>query len=93
MNILKCLECVNAKNLGLFASGLAMGTAGLKILTSKDAKKVYVSCVAAGLRAKECVLDTVTKVQTNAEDILAEAKQINDDRAEEDAAKEISEEE
>lgn len=84
------LNALNAKNISLFASGLAMGTAGIKILASRDARKVYVGCVAAGLRAKECVLDTVTKVQENAEDILAEAKQINEERAAEDAAREIS---
>lgn len=87
MNILHLL---NAKNIGLFASGLAVGTAGIKVLASKDAKKVYTSCVAAGLRARDCVMETVTKVQENAEDILAEAKQINEDRAAEDAAKEVN---
>ena len=35
----------------------------------------------AVLRAKEVVLKTATKVQENAEDIYAEAKQINEDRA------------
>ena len=35
----------------------------------------------AVLRAKECVMDTVTTVQENAEDIYEEAKQINEDRA------------
>lgn len=34
------------------------------------------------LRAKECVMKTVTNIQENAEDILEEAKQINDERAE-----------
>lgn len=29
------------KHLGLFAAGVLFGTAGLKILSSKDAKKVY----------------------------------------------------
>ena len=65
------------KNLGIFAGGVLFGTAGVKLLSSKDAKKVYTHCTAAVLRAKECVMDTVTSVQENAEDILAEAKQIN----------------
>lgn len=86
------MSILNAKNISLFASGLAVGTAGLKVLASKDARKVYASCVAAGLRVRDCVMDTVTKVQENAEDILAEAKQINEDRAAEDDAKEIREE-
>lgn len=55
------------------------------MLSSKDAKKVYTNCTAAVLRAKECAMKTATTVQENAEDILAEAKQINEERAEKDA--------
>ena len=33
------------------------------------------------LRAKECVMKTVTNIQENAEDIYAEATQINEERA------------
>lgn len=51
-------------------------------VTSKDAKKAYTHCTAAALRAKDSVMKTVTKVQENAEDIYAEAKQINRDREE-----------
>ena len=68
------------KKIGMFAAGTIFGTAGVKILSSKDAKKLYANCTAAVLRAKESVMDTVTIVQENAEDIYAEAKQINDDR-------------
>lgn len=45
-----------------------------RVHTSRDARKAYVSCVAAGLRAKDCVLDTVTRVQEGAENIRAKAK-------------------
>lgn len=69
-----------------FCRGLLFGTAGLKILSSKDAKKIYTNCTAAVLRAKDCVMKTATTVQENAEDILSEAKQINEDRAAEEAA-------
>ena len=51
----------------------------------KDAKKVYTNCTAAVLRAKDCVMKTATTVQENAEDILAEAQQINEKRAQEEA--------
>ena len=67
------------KKIGLFAGGVLFGTAGVKLLSSKDAKKVYTECTAAALRAKDCVMKTVTNVQENAEDILAEAQQINED--------------
>lgn len=69
------------KKSGLFAAGVLFGTAGIKILTSKDAKKLYTECTAAVLRAKDCVMKTATSLQENAEDIYAEAKGINEDRA------------
>lgn len=72
---------IDVKKVGTFVAGVLFGTAGIKILSSKDAKKAYVHCTAAALRAKKSVLDTVATVQENAEDILAEAKQLNEDRA------------
>ena len=72
------------KHIGLFAAGLLFGTAGLKILTSKDAKKVY-----AALRAKDCIMHTVTSVREGADDIYADAKAINDHRAAEAEAETI----
>lgn len=72
---------IDLKKGGLFAAGLLFGTAGIQILSSKDAKKVYTNCTAAVLRAKESVMKTVTKVQENAEDIYAGAQQINEERA------------
>lgn len=74
---------VNWKKIATFAGGALFGTAGVKVLASKDAKKVYTNCTAAVLRAKDCVMKTTTKVQENAEDILAEAKEINRVREEE----------
>ena len=72
------------KKAGIFAGGVLFGTAGVKILASDDAKKVYTNCTAAVLRAKDCVMKTATTVQENAEDILAEAKDINEKRRQED---------
>lgn len=71
----------DGKKTGIFAVGVAFGTAGIKILTSKDAKKLYTNCTAAVLRAKACVMKTASAIQENAEDIYAEAQQINEDRA------------
>ena len=73
--------------IGLFAGGVLFGTAGVKILTSQDAKKCYTNATAAVLRAKDCVMETVTNVRENCGDILADAKEINAERAaqEEDA--------
>ena len=66
---------------GMFVCGLLFGTAGLKALATDEAKKVYVAGTAAALRAKECTMEEVTKVQECAEDILAEAKQVNAEKA------------
>ena len=69
------------KKLALFAGGVLFGTAGIKLLSSKDAKKVYTHTTAAALRMKESVMKTVTTVQENCSDILASAKEINEARA------------
>ena len=74
------------KKFGLFAAGVLFGTAGIKMLSSKDAKKVYTHTTAAVLRAKDSVMETVTTVRENAEDIYADAKAINEQRAQEAAA-------
>ena len=79
------LSVSTMKKIGLFAGGVLFGTAGVKVLSSRDAKKVYTNCTAAALRAKDCVMKTATTVQENAEDILAEAQQINEKRAQEEA--------
>ena len=77
------------KHPGLFAAGVLFGTAGIKALSSKDAKKLYTNCTAAVLRAKK----VVTTIQENAEDIYADAKQINEEReAAEEAVEDVAEE-
>ena len=78
-------DILKLKKAGIFAGGVLFGTAGVKLLSSKDAKKAYTNCTAAVLRAKDCVMKTAALVQENAEDILAEAKQINEERAAKEA--------
>ena len=63
--------------LGIFAAGVLFGTAGIK--------KVYTHGTAAALRAKDFCMKTVATVQENAEDIYAEAVQINEERASQEA--------
>lgn len=71
----------DCKKYGYMLGCAVMGVIGAKVLTSKDAKKVYTQATAAALRVKEEVMTTVTAVRESAGDILADAKQINDDRA------------
>lgn len=68
------------KKAGIFAGGVLFGSAGLKVLAGRDAKRVYTYCVAAGLRAKDSAMDAVTNIQENFEDIVEEAKLINEER-------------
>lgn len=75
--------------LALFAGGVLFGTAGVQILGSKDAKNVYTQATAAVLRAKDSVMTTVTTIRENGDDILADAKAINEERAK----KEVKEQE
>ena len=84
------LDIGKVKKIGLFASGVLFGTAGVKVLGSKDAKKFYINCLAAGLRAKDCVMTTATNIQENAEDILAEAKENKEEVFEDESQAEES---
>ncbi len=78
---------INWKKIGLFAGGVLFGSAGFKVLGSKDAKKCYTQTTAAVLRAKECVMTNANNIKENCDDILSDAKAINEERAAaEDAA-------
>ena len=68
------------KGVGLFALGTLFGLEGIKLLSSKDAKKVYAHCTAGVLRAKDSVVTQVTTLQENCSDIYEDAKVINEKR-------------
>ena len=71
--------------LALFIGGALFGSAGIKLLTSKDAKKAYTHTTAAVLRMKDAVMETATSGQENTADILADAKDLNETRAQNEA--------
>ena len=72
-----------------FLGGVLMGTAGVAVLSSKDAKNAYTHCTAAVLRAKDSVMKTTATVKENCGDIYADAKDINEKRYEQDKETEI----
>ena len=74
---------------GKIACGFALGTAGVQLLISKDAKKCYTHVTAAVLRCKDSVLETATTIKENCQDISADAKEINEERYAKDRAQEI----
>ena len=67
--------------IALFVGGSVFGSAGLKLLGSKDARKLYAHATAAVLRCKDQVMHDVETVQESCSDILADAKAINEERA------------
>ena len=77
---------MNWAKVALFAGGALFGSA------SKDAKKLYTQCTAAVLRMKDSVMETATTLQENCGDILADAKEINEERAAADEAAVVADE-
>ena len=72
MNILKM------KKTGIFLGVVLFGTVGVKILSSDCVKKTFTRATAGALKVKDSFLETTKKIQENVEDILAEAKEINE---------------
>ncbi len=59
--------------IGIFAAGMWFGAEGIKLLSCKEAKKVYDYWTAEALRAKDYIKE-------NAGEVYEEAKQINKKR-------------
>ena len=67
--------------IALFVGGTLFGSAGFKVLGSKDARKVYTEVTAAVLRCRDQIMRDVETVQETCSDIVADAKIINAERA------------
>lgn len=80
---------MNWSKLGIFAGGVLFGTAGVSILSSKDAKKVYTQCTAAVLRGKDSIMQTATNIRENCGDIYEDAMDINEERYAKEEAMEL----
>lgn len=71
------------EKLAFLAGGALLGSYGVRILTSRDAKRAYTHTTAAVLRMKDEVMKDVTCIRENCEDIAAAAKDINEKRQQE----------
>ena len=67
--------------IALFVGGTLFGSAGFKVLGSRDARKFYTEVTAAVLRCKDQIMRDVETVQETCSDIVADAKIINEERA------------
>lgn len=72
----------------LFLAGTVFGSLGFKILASKEAKRLYTKGTALGLKSYDEVMKTVQKIQSEAEDILDNARQMNEKEKEQENIKE-----
>lgn len=58
----------------LVGAGFLAGTAGVKAVTSKTARKIYVKGLVQGLKAKESCETLVEEAKAQFDDIMAEAE-------------------
>lgn len=71
---------MNWKALRTLGYGFLLGTAGVKILSSEDAKKVYTHVTAAVMRCTDSLIVTANNIKENCQDIAEDAKDINEER-------------
>lgn len=67
---------MNLLSARLVGYGVLLGTVGVKILTSDDAKRLYTHCTAAAMRGVDEVAKVYTALKENCEDIGVDAKEI-----------------
>ena len=75
----------------LVAYGFLLGTAGVKMLTSREAKKAYTAVTSVGFRCADDLMKTVQTFRENCEDIAADARAMNDKIYREEDARKIEE--
>ena len=89
---IKLLKVAKAtlKTPGVFAGG-AFGTVGLKLLSSKDAKKGYSVVLSKLYKAKDEVEGTISNIKQHADDVVADAKDLYDKEKKESNLLELEE--
>ena len=64
---------------GAFLSGLAIGSVGLKLVGSKEAKHFYAKSLAKMYKAKDSFDGTLSQVKQHMDDVVDEAKNMYDE--------------
>lgn len=72
---LKKLSKVGKKG-SLFMGGLLFGTAGLRLLSSKEAKNIYAHTLAKSFKIKDEIDASVSTIKQHADDVYENAKDI-----------------
>lgn len=68
-----------------FLGGVLFGTLGLKVLTGKDAKRLYANVIAKGYEARDEIEASIDHVKQQGEDVLADAQAIYEAKKEAEA--------
>lgn len=76
------MDRIHWRKVGFIVGCVAAGAVAAKALTSDCAKKFYTNVTAAALRTKDSIMTEVTKIKEEADDIVAEAKDLNEQKAE-----------
>lgn len=74
-------------HIALFAGGTLFGSAGFDMLASDTAKKGYTHVIAGALRAKDAIMENAANVKENYNDMVSDAKELNEELAAKKAAK------
>ena len=64
-----------------FAAGIGVGIGVACFVKSKMGKKAAVAVVSQGLKLKDCVASMAERAKEAADDVIAEAKYINEQKA------------
>ncbi len=75
------MDRIHWRKVGFIAGCIAAGAVATKVLTSDRAKKIYTNATAVALRTKDSIMTEVSKIKEEADDIVAEAKDLNEQKA------------
>ncbi len=59
-----------------FLAGAAAGVAAFKLVKTEKARKLAVQGIAHGMMAKDCVMEEVSNLREEAEEICSEAREV-----------------
>jgi hypothetical protein len=72
---------MNYERVFYFAAGVAVGVGVVCFVRSKAGKKVAVAIASKGLELKNCVASMAERAKEAADDVIAEAKYVNEQKA------------
>jgi hypothetical protein len=72
---------MNYEKAFFFAVGVAVGAGAVCFVRSKAGKKVAVAIASKGLELKDCVTSMAERVKETVDDVMAEAKYVNEQKA------------